>query len=344
MLALTDGIPLFEVAAVCEVFGSQRADLPGPWYDFRVCGDYNSLVGGWFRADSVYGFDKMVTADTVIIPACGAPDEPHPDLVSAVRAAHRNGARLVSICTGAFVLAAAGALDGRRATTHWKYAKMLARRYPRVHVDPNVLYVDEGTVLTSAGKSAGLDLCLHIVRLDHGAAVANNLARHLVTPPHRDGGQAQFIPAPVGEEKNSIAATLLPWVTDHIGEPLTVTDLARQVNMSTRNLARHFRASVGVTPLQWLIGQRVFRAQEFLETTDHSIEQIAHETGMGSGATLRRHFNKIVGVSPDTYRRIFNARTPGTESAGAAEIADRGDWDLSSRLNPELAMTTPCLW
>jgi AraC family transcriptional regulator, transcriptional activator FtrA len=322
VLAITDGIPLFEVAAACEVFGSWRPGLPDPWYNFKVCGDYNARVGGWFRAESVHGFSEMLTADTVIIPACGAaPDKPHTALVNAVRAAYENGARLVSICTGAFVLAAAGALDGRRATTHWKYANMLAATYPRVHVDPNVLYIDEETVLTSAGKSAGLDLCLHIVRVDHGAAVANNLARRLVTPPHRDGGQAQFIPAPVGEEKDNIASTLLPWVTSRICNPLTVTDLARQANMSTRNLARHFRANVGVTPLQWLVSQRVFRAQELLEMTDHGIEQIADETGMGSGATLRRHFNRIVGVPPDAYRRTFNARTPSAESAGATKKA-----------------------
>jgi transcriptional regulator GlxA family with amidase domain len=309
-LAITDGIPLFEVAAACEIFGFGRPDLPDPWYNLRVFGDRDARIGGWFRADTVHGFDEMPTADTVIIPACGnVTHRPPADLVNAVHAAHQRGARLVSICTGAFVLAAAGVLDGRRATTHWKYADTLAAKYPKVHVDPNVLYVDEGTVLTSAGKSAGMDLCLHIVRLDHGAAVANRLARHLVTPSHREGGQAQFIAVSIAQEKNDIASTLLPWVAMHLDRPLAVTDLARQANMSSRSLARHFRAAVGVTPLKWLVSQRIVRAQELLETTDHGIEQIATETGMGTGTTLRRHFGRIVGVSPDAYRRMFNARS-----------------------------------
>lgn len=310
-LAITDGIPLFETAAVCEIFGCKRPGLPDPWYNFKICGDFNARVGEWFRAEPVCGFDEMLTADTVIVPACsaldGTPDEPPADLVKAVRTAHQNGARLVSICTGAFVLAAAGVLDGRRAATHWKYADILAARYPQIKVDPNVLYVDEGTILTSAGKSAGVDLCLHIVRLDHGAATANNLARRLVAPPHREGGQAQFISAPDAPGKNAIVNTLLPWVIAHLSEPLVVTDLARRANMSSRNLARHFKKSVGISPLQWLISQRIFRAQELLETTDHSIEQVAIETGMNTGATLRRHFNKMVGVSPDSYRRTFNS-------------------------------------
>jgi AraC family transcriptional activator FtrA len=212
---------------------------------------------------------------------------------------------VVSLCTGAFVLAAAGLLDGRRATTHWLHADRLAELYPRVQVDPDVLYIDEGDVLTSAGKAAGMDLCLHLVRLDHGAAVANDLARRLVVPPHRGGGQAQFIPAPVAERRDHPLAELLPWALNRLDEPLTVGDLAQRANMSVRNLARHFNALTGTSPLQWLHTQRIHRAQELLETTDDSVELIATRTGMGTAATLRRHFNRSVGVPPDTYRRTF---------------------------------------
>jgi transcriptional regulator GlxA family with amidase domain len=232
-------------------------------------------------------------------------EEPPAELVDAVRAAHDAGARIVSLCTGAFVLAAAGLLDGRRATTHWIHAATLAARYPKVRVDPDVLYVDEGDVLTSAGKVAGIDLCLHLVRLDHGAAVANALARRLVMPPHRDGGQAQYTTPPASAAQDHALSDLLPWVTARLHMPLTVVDLARRVGMSTRTLTRHFNAVTGTTPLQWLLTQRIYQAQELLETTSQSIEQIAARTGMGSAATLRRHFNRAVGVPPDTYRRTF---------------------------------------
>ncbi|WP_345466822.1 helix-turn-helix domain-containing protein [Actinoallomurus oryzae] len=305
-LAVHDGITIFEVAAVCEVFGVDRG-ITGRWYDFTVCGAGDVRFGGWFRAEASQGLDGLVAADTVIVPACrDVSGDPPADLVAAVRAAHGAGARIVSICTGAFVLAAAGLLDGRRATTHWLHAELLAARYPRVTVDPNVLYVDEGDVLTSAGKAAGMDLCLHLVRLDHGVAVANDLARRLVVPPHRAGGQAQFIRAPVDTGgRGRPLADLLPWVLARLDRPLTVEDLAREANMSSRNLARHFNATTGTTPLRWLLTQRIHRAQELLETTDDSVESIAARTGMGTAATLRRHFNRAVGVPPDAYRRTF---------------------------------------
>jgi AraC family transcriptional regulator, transcriptional activator FtrA len=216
---------------------------------------------------------------------------------------------VVSICTGAFVLAAAGLLDGRRATTHWMHAGLLAERYPRVRVDPEVLYIDEGTVLTAAGKAAGMDLCLHLVRLDHGMAVANDLARRLVVAPHRPGGQAQFIPTPVPNGREHALSDLLPWVIARLDRPLTVEDLACEANMSSRNLARHFNAVTGTTPLQWLLTQRIHRAQELLETTGDSVEQVAARTGMGTAATLRRHFNRVIGVPPDTYRRTFRTES-----------------------------------
>lgn len=306
-LAVTADVPIFEVAAPCEVFGLSRPDWVEPWYDFTVCAPANVRFGGWFRADTPHRLDELVRADTVIVPACHDIDSnPPADLVEAVRAAHEAGARVASICTGAFVLAAAGLLDGRRATTHWMHADRLARRYPSVQVEPDVLYLDDGDVLTSAGTAAGIDLCLHIVRTDYGAAVANDLARRLVTAPHRPGGQAQFIPRPVPDQDQHGLAELLAWSLDHLGEPLTVTDLARRANMSARSLARHFAAATGTTPLQWLLTQRIQCAQELLETTDLSVDHIARTTGMGTATSLRRHFHRATGVPPDTYRRTFH--------------------------------------
>lgn len=307
-MALYDGAMLFEAAAACEVFGVDRSDLATePWYDFRVCGPRHGRVGAWLRVETPYELEQAAEADTVVVPACEDPEAgPPAEAVEVVRAAYERGARIVSLCTGAFVLAAAGILDGRRATTHWMHAGLLAARHPRVRVDPDVLYIDEDPVLTSAGKGAGMDLCLHVVRKDHGAAVANALARRLVVPPHRRGGQAQYVAAPVPEcvERDGLAE-VLEWVLGRLHEPLTVADLARRAGMSTRNLTRHFRRAVGVTPLQWLHDQRVRRAQELLETSDMGVEVIASRTGMGTAATLRRHFTRAVGVSPDAYRKTF---------------------------------------
>jgi AraC family transcriptional regulator, transcriptional activator FtrA len=309
-LAVHDGISMFEAAAACEVFGVDRSDLADPWYSFTVCGAGPARVGGWLLADFTpgHGLDALLTADTVVVPACHDTEEDPPgELVDAVRAAHEHGARIVSLCTGAFVLAAAGLLDGRRATTHWAHAAALAARYPRVQVDPDVLYVDSGTILTSAGKSAGMDLCLHVVRLDHGAAVANALARRLVIPPHRTGGQSQYIPAPLPARDGVPLADLLHWASGRLDRPLTVPDMARRAGLSPRHLTRQFHAVTGTTPLQWLHNQRLHRAQELLETTDDSIEQVAERTGMGTAATLRRHFHRSLGVPPDTYRHTFRA-------------------------------------
>jgi AraC family transcriptional regulator, transcriptional activator FtrA len=212
---------------------------------------------------------------------------------------------VVSLCTGAFVLAEAGLLDGRRATTHWAHTDLLRDRYPAVRVDAGVLYIDDGDVLTSAGKAAGMDLCLHLVRTDHGTAVANALARSLVVPPHRPGGQAQFIPAAVAHGRNNFLAGLMAWALARLEHPLTVRELAREAGMSPRNLARHFNAVAGMSPLRWLLTQRVRRAQELLELSDLSVEQIAARTGMGTATTLRRHFSQQLGVPPETYRRTF---------------------------------------
>ncbi|MFD3475271.1 helix-turn-helix domain-containing protein [Streptomyces sp. NPDC058695] len=308
-MALPEGTMLFEAAGALEVFGSDHSDLAAPWYSFTTCGPAGSRVGDWLRADTTHGLEAVADAQTVIVPAWrDVEQEPPQELLDALRTAHAAGARIASLCTGAFVLAAAGLLDGRRATTHWAHTERLAARYPGVRVDAEVLFTDEGSVLTSAGKAAGMDLCLHIVRTDHGATVANALARHLVTPPHRDGGQAQFIPAPVTHGRDHPLADLLPWVLARIDQPLTVEDMARQAGMSSRNLVRHFHAVTGTAPLRWLLSQRVREAQELLESSDDTVERIAARTGMGTAATLRRHFTRVTGLPPEAYRRTFGGR------------------------------------
>ncbi|BCJ37829.1 AraC family transcriptional regulator [Actinocatenispora thailandica] len=306
--AVTDGMLSLELSMAHEVFGGGPATER---YQVALCGPRPVPVG-LFQVVPDGGLDRLRSADTVIVPGWADVDaDPPADLVDAVRAAHAAGARVASLCTGAFVLAAAGLLDGRRATTHWAHTAALAARHPRVTVDPDVLYVDNGSVLTSAGKAAAMDLCLHLVRLDHGSAVANAVARRLVVPPHRDGGQAQFVTAPVPASDAVPLAGLFDWALARLDRPLTVTDLARRASMSPRNLGRHFRAATGTTPLQWLLSQRIRRAQELLERTDDGIDAIAAATGMGTAATLRRHFHRTVGVPPDTYRRTFTApRTP----------------------------------
>jgi AraC family transcriptional regulator, transcriptional activator FtrA len=302
------GRPLhFELGAAYEIFGNPPTGFTGDWYDVLLCGPDAVRVGP-FVVEPEHGLDRLAGADTVIVPACADIDDPAPpELVAAVRAAHESGARVVSLCTGAFVLGAAGLLDGRRATTHWAHTAELSDRHPRAVVDPDVLYTDNGSVLTSAGKAAAVDLCLHLIHLDHGAAVANTIARRLVVPPHRAGGQAQFVATPVPLASDHRLSHLLAWVQERLDQPLTVTDLARRANSSTRQLGRQFRSITGQTPLQWLLTQRVRRAQELLETTDESIEAIARFTGMGTATTLRRQFKRTVGVPPDSYRRAFRA-------------------------------------
>ncbi|SEG82770.1 Transcriptional regulator GlxA family, contains an amidase domain and an AraC-type DNA-binding HTH domain [Actinacidiphila yanglinensis] len=306
-LAVTDGMLHYELSVAVEVFGADLTHTVDPWYDFSFCGSGPVTIGS-FRLEPDHGLDHLARADTVIVPGWADTDrDPPGELVDAVRAAHAAGARVASLCTGAFVLGAAGLLDGRRATTHWAHTRELARRHPAAAVDPDVLYVDNGDVLTSAGKAAAMDLCLHLVRLDHGAAIANKVARRLVVPPHREGGQAQFIATPVPAPGNHPLGALFPWVLERLDQPLTVEDLARHARMSSRHLGRHFRHLTGTTPLRWLHTQRIRRAQELLETTDATVDTIAAATGMGTATTLRRHFHRTVGVPPDTYRRTFRS-------------------------------------
>jgi transcriptional regulator GlxA family with amidase domain len=308
-VAAFNGVAVFELAVPCEVFGIDRSDMGLPGYDFRVCGTEPGPLRtqGGFTMTPRYGLPTLERADTIVVPAWANVDERPPErLLRALRRAHERGARIASLCTGAFVLAAAGLLDGRRATTHWMHAAALAERYPRIDLDPNVLYVDEGSVLTSAGTAAGIDLCLHMVRNDYGAEVANMYARRMVVPPHRDGGQAQFVDTPIddGTETTTLDGTL-DWALQNIERPLSIDDLAEHASMSPRTFARRFRAITGTTPLRWLVHQRVIAARRLLETTDLSIDVVADRTGFGSAPTMRLHFARIVGTSPQSYRQTF---------------------------------------
>jgi transcriptional regulator GlxA family with amidase domain len=306
-----EGVAPFELAVACEVFGIDRSELVNPWYGFKVCsarpGPVRTSVG--FTIETPYGLDDLARANTVIVPAWSTgSNRPSDEVLDALRRAHRRGARMMSVCSGAFALAYAGLLDGRRATTHWMHAEELARLFPTVDVDPRVLYVDEGDVLTSAGTAAGIDLCLHVVRMDHGAEVANAVARRMVVPPHRDGGQAQYVDQPVaacpGEEPLS---ETLAWMLEHLDEQQTVDELAERAAMSPRTFARRFRAVTGTTPLQWLLSQRILLAQRLLETTDQPVELIATRCGFGSAAALRSHFQRATSTSPAAYRRTFRS-------------------------------------
>lgn len=300
----------FEMGVAYEIFGNPPREATQGWYDVLLCGPGPVRVGP-FTVAPEHGLEHLAGADTVIVPACADIDDPpSPAVIEALRAAHDAGARIASLCTGAFLLGAAGLLDGRRATTHWAHTAELGARHPRAVVDPDVLYTDNGSVLTAAGKAAAVDLCLHLVHLDHGAAVANSVARRLVMPPHRAGGQAQFVATPVRVTGEHALTGLLDWVGQRLDRPLTVSDMARRANTSTRHLGRLFRSVVGQTPLEWLVAQRVRRAQELLETTDESVEAIAVATGMGTATTLRRRFKRIVGVPPDAYRRAFRTAGP----------------------------------
>lgn len=309
---IAHGVAPFEMAVPCEVFGIDRSELGVPWYRHLVCAAEEPPIRSsqGFTIDTPHGLDDVVRADTIVVPAWGTQhfdSEPPPALVDALRAAHRRGARILSVCSGAFVLAAAGLLDGRRATTHWMHAEELAARYPQIDVDPDVLYVDEGDVMTSAGTAAGIDLCLHVVRLDFGAEIANAVARRMVVPPHREGGQAQFVEAPVaagGPGADRFAATL-EYMLEHLDEPLSVEAMADQAAMSPRTFARRFRSTTGTTPGQWLVRQRVLLAQRLLEATDDPVELIALRCGFGTAAGLRLHFRRVLGTSPLVYRRTF---------------------------------------
>ncbi|WP_030800769.1 helix-turn-helix domain-containing protein [Streptomyces sp. NRRL S-337] len=297
----------FELACAAEVFGTVRPDLP-VHYDFRVCserpGSVTTTVGYSMLVDA--GMEALEEADTVVVPGWQPPGAPVPPaILEALLGAHRSGARIVAICTGAFVLAQAGLLDGRRATTHWRRTDQLAAEFPKVQVVPDVLYVDHGDVATSAGTGAGIDLCLHLVRSDHGAAYAAQVARSMVLPPHREGSQLQYAAQPIPARADESLAPLLEWATSRLGTRLTLDRLAEHAGLSSRTLARRFARQLGTSPGQWLLRQRLYAAQVLLEQTDLPVEAIATRVGLMSAVNLRRHFRASVGTTPGAYRRTF---------------------------------------
>ncbi|MER5949417.1 helix-turn-helix domain-containing protein [Streptomyces sp. NPDC001904] len=314
VLAL-DGVIPFELGIPQRIFGRARGSSGEALYEVQTCG---VRAAGQVRTDADFsilverGPEALATADTVLVPASyelGPVYEEGrltPDLAAAL-ARIRPGTRLVSICTGSWVLAAAGLLDGRPATTHWADADAFQRMFPAVRVDPDVLFIDDGDILTSAGVAAGIDLCLHLVRRDHGAAVANDVARRTVVPPHRDGGQAQYIERPVPEPQLATTVAARAWALAHLHEPIQLRDMAEQEAMSVRTFTRRFREEAGVSPGQWLTRQRVERARQLLESSSLSVDQVAAESGFGTAQSMRQHLQAALGVTPTAYRRTFRA-------------------------------------
>jgi AraC family transcriptional activator FtrA len=305
-----DPLVAFDLTAPAQAFGLAAGPGGAPHYEFSTC----SVDGAAVRTTSGFAIspqgdlDALRGADTVVVPGYVAILEPPPAQVSAaLRAAAARGARMLSVCTGAFALAHAGLLDGRRATTHWGWAGELAKRFPAVAVDPDALFVDEGEVLTSAGLSAGIDLSLHVIREDFGAAAGERVARHMVAAPHREGGQAQFFKAAVPAAGDSLEATRR-WILERLDQPLDVAAMSRRAGVSPRTFARRFRAETGTTPLQWLLAQRVLEARRLLEESDLPVEAVAWRVGFGTAASLRDHFRRVTATTPTAYRRTFAAR------------------------------------
>ncbi len=309
VVALTyDGLCAFEFACTAEVFGLPRPELGPGWYRFETCSLGGRRIKGQYGTSMSVdgGLQRLAEAGTIMIPGWGI-DVPVPGaIVGALRKAHGRGARLLSICSGSFVLAAAGLLDGKRATTHWRHSEVLQSRYPQVRVDPDVLYIDEGQILTSAGSAAGLDLCLHLIRRDFGAEIANQVARRLVIPPHRNGGQAQFLDSPVDRYERGPLSGVLERVQRLIHQPTTISEMARWAAMSERTFIRRFRATTGTTPGDWITHQRISRAKDLLERSSLAIDQVASRSGLGTAMTMRHHFRKRIGLSPIEYRKRFS--------------------------------------
>ena len=312
-----DGVWPFELGVLCEAWATDRSDQGLPTFDFALCAPNAGRVttaagfGLWVEHD----LGRVAEADLVAIPAVPR-DQPVPEsVVRVLQEAYERGARVMSVCSGAFALGEAGLLDGRSCTTHWMYTDELAQRFPKANVIPEVLYVDEDPIITGAGSAAGLDAALHLYRKEFGGNVASMVARRMVMPPQRDGGQAQFIRSAVPDCDAETLGPLLTWITEHLDEPMTVESLARQSAMSARTFARRFREETGTTPHAWITSQRVKRAEELLETTNRSVDQVADDVGFVNAATLRHHFTRARGVSPQRYRRTFSC-SDETEQAG----------------------------
>ena len=311
LLALP-GVGPFEFGVICEVFGIDRTDTGGPTFDFAIAtadpGPVRTSMG--YDVIVTNGLDVAAEADLIAVPSYAAAgmDERY---LEVIRAAEARGAWVLSVCSGAFALARAGILEGRKATTHWMYADRLAAEYPGTDVDPDVLFVEDRRVVTSAGTAAGIDAALHIVRKEMGAAATNVIARRMVVPPQRDGGQSQYIESPVQEYTSDSFAIVADWMLENLDQDLTVDQLARKALMSSRTFARRFRADMGTTPAAWLNRQRIIRAQQLLESTDRALEAIAQDTGFGTAAVMRHHFLKVLQTTPTSYRRTFGAREAG---------------------------------
>ncbi|GGY89376.1 helix-turn-helix domain-containing protein [Streptomyces poonensis] len=304
-----DGVHPFELGVLCEVFGLDRSDEGLPVYDFAVVSAEGPTLGthAGFTVSTPHGLERLDEADLIALPAGESYVDRRfpPELLDALRRAVGRGARVLSVCSGVFVLGAAGLLDGRRCAVHWRHAGELARQYPRAVVEPDVLYVDEDPVITSAGTAAGIDACLHLVRKEQGPEVANAIARRMVVPPHRDGGQAQYIERPLPRSRCDTVGEVLVWMEEHLDEEVTVEQLAARALMSPRTFARRFQQETGTTPYRWILRQRVLLAQRLLEATDETMDAIAGRTGFGTAAALRHHFVRSLGTTPHAYRRTF---------------------------------------
>src|SRR6185437_13664654 len=313
-----DRLCTFEFGCAVELFALPRPELSVPWYDFAVCAAERGPIRatGGIAVQVSHSLRLLDRADTIILPGWRDIDEQPPaELLRKLRQAYDRGVRLCAICSGVFILAAAGVLSGRRATTHWKYVDRLVARYPGIVVERNSLYVEDGQLLTSAGGAAGLDLLVHVVRRDFGAKVANQVAQRLVIPPHREGGQAQFVPRPVAADERGRLAKLLDWVREHLAAEHTVESLAQRASMSARTLQREFKVATGLAPYAWIVRERIERAKELLETGRLPAQRIAERVGMGSAESLRHHFRARVGVSPSQYRERFSRRVPAAEGS-----------------------------
>ncbi|MGL4406075.1 MAG: transcriptional regulator FtrA [Notoacmeibacter sp.] len=306
-----DGLCTFEFGIAVEVFGLARPEFDFPWYSFEVVAVESkrcrALGGIVVEADG--SLERLVDAQTVIIPGWRNKDERPPQkLLDALIAAHRRGARFLTICSGVFVLAAAGLLQGKRATTHWRHVPELKRDYPEISIDEDVLYVDQGNIITSAGSAAGIDACLHLVRRDFGSKIANQVARRLVMAPHRDGGQAQYVSAPIQLRPGRSMGSTIEWLKQNLSTPLSVASMAKKAAMSERTFLRQFKDSTGLAPAQWLQRERLFRAQELLEEGVTSLDDVAENCGFNSSETFRTAFRRVVGTSPAAYRSRFKGQ------------------------------------
>lgn len=308
-----DGVSPFEFGVLCEAFGLDRSDQGLPVMDYAICGVEPGPVATTmgFALQVEHGLERLASADLIGVPAMPRNNTFPEAALAALRDAVDRGARVLSVCSGAFLLGAAGLLDGRRCTAHWRMVDELAARYPAAKVDPDVLYVDEDPIFTSAGTAAGIDACLYLWRKEFGASVAAAVARRMVVPPHRDGGQAQFVEAPIRAVDSPTLAGVIDYMAAHLSEELSIPALAKLVNMAPRTFARRFRAETGATPYDWLVGQRVGAAQRMLEEGDRTIDAIASECGFGTAAALRHHFARRLGTTPQGYRAAFGGRPTG---------------------------------